>query len=323
MKIKKRILGKSGIEITEIGVGLWAAGGSAWGPTNDQESLDTIEKALDEGVNFFDTSDVYGDGHSEKLLGRAIQGRRDRFVVATKIGWQNYDSEKNQTAYDTVDKLIAGVESNLYRLNTDYIDLLQSHISYREATMEIFIEGFQKLQEQGKIRAYGVSTSDLEYLKAFNADNSCASLQVDYSILNRTPENELFPYCQENNIGVIVRGPLAMGILTGKFTPESQFSEGDFRNRWRDNADEYDIYLSDLKKVDLLRSLAAGRSLAQLAVQFVLQHPAVSTVIPGAKTTSQLRDNLAASKLPELNNEEMEAINQITKPGGGRKIWPA
>lgn len=321
--VKKRLLGKSGIEVSEIGFGLWAAGGDAWGPTDDQEILNAIDYALDHGVNFFDTADVYGWGHSEELLGKAMKGRRDRFVVATKIGWWGFDSEAGRSAYTTVEKLIAGVESNLRRLNTDYVDVIQCHIDFRDPTMEIFLEGFQRLQREGKVRAYGVSTSDFEYLKAFNHDGNCATLQIDYSILNRTPEAEIFPYCQRENIGVIVRGALAMGILTGKFTPETRFPENDWRRRWHENEDEYRIFLRDLETVEKLRPLAKGRTLAQLALQFVLAHPAVSTVIPGIKTVAQAETNIQAGLLPPLDAETLAAIDSIVPPGGGRKIWPA
>lgn len=321
--IRSRVLGKSGIAVTEIGVGLWAAGGDAWGPTDDREVLEAIEAALEAGVTFFDTADVYGDGHSEELLGRAMAGRRERFVVATKIGWRGFDGERKRSAYDTVEKLIAGVESNLRRLQTDYIDIIQSHIDFRDPTMEVFIEGFQRLQRDGKVRAYGVSTSDFEYLKAFNADGGCATLQIDYSILNRTAEAQILPYCIENRIGVIVRGPLAMGILTGKFGPDTRFGEGDFRRRWHENPDEYQVYLADLEKVERLRPVAQGKTLSQLALQFVLAHPAVTTVIPGAKNARQVRDNVSAALLPPLTATELAQIDAVTPPGGGRKIWPA
>ena len=321
--LEKRTLGKSGIAVTKIGIGLWAIGGDAWGATDDRESLSAIDAALDAGITFFDTADVYGAGHSEELLGRAMKGRRDRFVVATKIGWRDFDGERQRTAYDTVEKLIAGVESNLRRLQTDCVDVIQSHISFRDPTMEIFLEGFQRLQQDGKVRAYGVSTSDFEYLQAFNANGGCATLQIDYSILNRTPEADIFPYCLENDIGVIVRGPLAMGILTGKFNSDTQFGEGDFRRRWQENPEEREIYLQDLGKVDGLRPLAKDRTLAQLAVQFVLAHPAVTVVIPGAKTVRQLNDNVGAALLPPLSPEKLARVDAITPPGGGRKIWPA
>ncbi len=321
--LEKRRFEQGGIDVTAMGIGLWAMGGDAWGPTEDQNSLDTIDAALDAGITFFDTADVYGSGHSEELLAKAMKGRRDKFIVATKIGWQGFDGDRQTSAYNTVDKLIAGVETNLRRLETDYVDLIQSHISFREPNMEVFVEGFQRLQQAGKVRSYGVSTSDFEYLKAFNADGGCAALQIDYSILNRTPEAEIFPYCLENNIGVIVRGPLAMGILAGKFSRDSRFVEGDFRQRWHDDPDEQQVFFEDLAKVDALRPLAQGRTLAQLALQFTLAHPAVTTVIPGAKTMAQLQDNLGAALLPPLSEDELGQIARITAAGGGRKIWPA
>lgn len=321
--IEKRSLGKSGIEVTKIGVGLWAIGGDEWGEVEDRESLDMISAALDMGINFFDTADVYGGGHSEELLGKAMKGRRDQFVVATKIGWKGFDGEKVVSFYDTVDKLVAGVEENLERLQTDYVDVIQSHIDFREPNLEVFIEGFQKLQAQGKVRAYGVSTSDYEYLQAFNSENKASTLQIDYSILNRTPEKEIFPYTLENDLGVLVRGPLAMGILTGKFTEDTEFKEGDFRQRWIDNEDEYQIFLNDLEKVEKLSSLTNGRSLAQVAIQFVMQHPAVTVAIPGAKRISQLKENVRTALMPALTPEELAFIDEVTPPGGGRKIWPA
>jgi aryl-alcohol dehydrogenase-like predicted oxidoreductase len=171
--------------------------------------------------------------------------------------------------------------------------------------------------------AYGVSTSDFEYLRAFNADNKASALQIDYSILNRTPEKEIFPYTIENNLGVLVRGPLAMGLLTGKFSKDTKFGEGDFRRNWIENEDEHKIFLNDLEKVEKLKPLADGRSLAQLAIQFVVQHPAVTLAIPGAKRISQLKENVKTALMPELTQEEMAQIDSVTPPGGGRKIWPA
>ena len=322
-EIEKRELGTTGIKVTKIGVGLWAVGGGEWGEVKDRESLDMIDAALDMGINFFDTADVYGGGHSEELLGKAMQGRRDRFIVATKIGWMGFDGDRGASQYDTVEKLIQGVESNLERLQTDYVDLIQCHIDFKEPNMDVFVEGFQKLKAQGKVRAYGLSTSDFDYIKAFNADGNTDTLQIDYSILNRTPEKEIFPYTMDHNMGVLVRGPLAMGILTGKFTKDIQFKEGDFRQRWTDDEYEYQIFLNDLEKVEKLRALANGRSLAQLAIQFVMQHPAVTVAIPGAKRTAQLSENMKAALLPPLTDEEMALIDSVTTPGGGRKIWPA
>ncbi len=147
--------------------------------------------------------------------------------------------------------------------------------------------------------------------------------QIDYSILNRTAEEEILPYCAANNIGVIIRGALAMGILTGKFSPESQFVEGDFRRNWLDSEEENKIFRQDLSKVEQLRPLATNRTLAQLALQFPLANPTVTTVIPGIKNRQQLEDNLAAALLPPLAENEMAKIGEVTPAGGGRKIWPA
>ncbi|MBG0788854.1 MAG: aldo/keto reductase, partial [Anaerolineaceae bacterium] len=300
-QIEKRVLGKSGIEVTKLGVGLWAIGGTEWGATDDKESLEMISAAADLGINFFDTADIYGDGHSETLLGQALKGRRQDFVIASKIGWDGFDYDKWVSKYATVEQLIAGVETSLERLQTDYLDLIQCHIDYREPHMEIFVEGFQKLQKQGKVRAYGLSTSDFEYLQAFNADNRAATLQIDYSILNRTPEAEIFPYIRDHRLGVLTRGPLAMGILTGKFSAESTFGPGDFRQNWVKNPEEREIFLSDLEKVQRLRALAEDRTLAHIAIQFVMQNPAVTVAIPGAKRMSQLKENVKAALLPELD----------------------
>ena len=321
--LNKRRLGKSNFEVTEIGIGLWAIGGNEWGPVDDKNSLDTIEAALEAGITFFDTADVYGMGHSERLLGRAMKGRREEFFVGTKIGWVGYNREVEKSAYDSTEMLIAGVESNLKRLDTDYIDLIQCHIHIREPNTEYFIEGFQKLQVAGKVRAYGVSSSNFDFIKDFNADGGTAALQIDYSILNRTAEEEIFPYCQEHDIGVIVRGPLAMGILTGKFTPDTRFPEGDFRRNWHENLDENQVFLEDLKKVDQLREITGDKSLSQLALQFVLSNPIVTTVIPGAKTVDQLRQNVEVGGLPPLSKQVLSQINEIVPKGGGRKIWPA
>jgi len=317
--LNKRRLGKSGFNVTEIGIGLWAIGGDEWGPVDDQNSLDTIEAALQSGITFFDTADVYGQGHSEKLLGKYMKGRREEFIVGTKIGWVGYNREAEKSAYDSTEMLIAGVESNLERLDTDYIDLIQCHIHIREPNMEYFLEGFQKLQVAGKVHAYGVSSSNFDFIKDFNADGGTAALQIDYSILNRTAEEEIFPYCLEHDIGVIVRGPLAMGILTGKFTPDTRFPAGDFRQNWHENQ----VFLEDLMKVNQLRDIAGDKSLVQLALQFVLANPIVTTVIPGAKTVDQLRQNVDVGGLPPLSKQVLSQINEIVPVGGGRKIWPA
>ncbi|HEX9865538.1 MAG TPA: aldo/keto reductase [Acidimicrobiia bacterium] len=315
---------RSGIEVSEVGLGLWAVPGSEWGPGEDRASLDAIEAALDAGVTFFDTADIYGGGHSEELLGQAMGGRRDRFVVATKIGWVNFDHEARRSQYDTVDKLIAGVEESLRRLGTDRVEAIQCHIGYLEPNTAVFIEGFRKLKEQGKVGAWGVSTSDYSLLERFNVDGDCDLLQIDYSILNRTAEADILPYCPANGIGVIVRGPLAMGLLADKYSASDTFPEGDFRRAWIEDPAQNEQFLEDLGVVERLRAVVpAGQSMSQFALRFVRSHPALSTVIPGARDRAQSEANSSAAVLPLLTSEEREAVDRLVPPGGGRKIWPA
>lgn len=315
---------RSGIDVSDTGLGLWAVAGSEWGPVEDQGSLDAIEVSLDAGITFFDTADVYGAGHSEELLGRAMAGRRDRFIVATKIGWTGFDREANRSQYDTVDALITGVEGSLTRLGTDVIDVIQCHINYREPNTDVFIEGFRRLKEQGKVRAWGVSTSDLELVKYFNADGDCDTLQIDYSILNRTPEAETLPYCAANGIGVIVRGPLAMGLLADKFTPHQVFPDGDFRQQWIVDPAQNRQYHDDLRVVAGLRSVVPeGQSMAEFALRFVRSNPAVSVVIPGARDGRQAAANAQAGAAPLLSDDERAAVDLLVPPAGGRRIWPA
>jgi len=321
---QRQLGGSTGIQVTEIGLGLWAVAGSEWGPADDRASLDAIEVALDAGVTFFDTADVYGEGHSEELLGQAMNGRRERFIVASKIGWTGFDRQENHSAYDSVEKLIAGVEGSLRRLDTDFLDVIQCHVNYREPNTDVFIDGFRALRDAGKVRAWGVSTSDFDLLRYFNASGDCDVLQIDYSILNRTPEQEILPYCAEQGIGVIVRGPIAMGLLAGKYGADDSFPEGDFRANWISDPTQNAQYLRDLDVVERLRSVVPdGQSLAEFALRFVRSEPAVSTVIPGARDGRQSAANAAASVAPLLSPDERAAVDQIVPPGGGRKIWPA
>lgn len=307
-----------------MGLGLWAAGGG-WGPVEESETIRVIHQAVEHGVNFFDTADVYGNGLSEEILGRAMRGNRHRYIVATKIGWIGYDGTAGRSAFDTVDKVTTAAEHCLKRLGTDHIDLLQSHIFYREPNTDILIEGLVRLKERGLIRAYGVSTGSLDFAADFASNGNCASVQLDYSLLNRFPEGDLLPWCEQRGIATIIRGPLAMGILTGKLTADSRFTgSNDHRRQWVENPEARAVYLEDLARVEQLRALTSPRrSMAQLALQFVLQHPAVSVVIPGARDLAQLRENLAAMSAPPLTQEELRRIDSIVAPAAGRRIWPA
>ena len=300
-----RTLARTGLRVATIGMGCWAIGGDAWGPVEDRDSEDAIRRAVELGVNFFDTADVYGRGHSEELVGRALKERRDDVVIATKVGLWDSHRDVVPNIYSDPQLLIERADESLRRLQTDRIDVYQCHLWWDENT-ETFLEAFEALKAQGKIRFYGVSTNDVDHLRHFNQHGTCDVVQFDYSILNRTPEEELLPYAQEENIGTIVRGPLRMGLLTGKFTPDSTFPEGDVRNAWPDEP----WWRESLEKVERLRSLANGTSLGEIALRFVLNHPAVHVAIPGAKNPAQIEANVRAGE-GRLGPEAVRLIEEI------------
>src|SRR5215208_839358 len=289
-----RILGKTGLNVSAVSIGLWAIGGDAWGPVDDQDSLAAMQKAWELGVNFFDTADVYGRGRSEGLVAQFLKNvPRDKIYLATKVGLWRKGSERPNPYTDPA-MIIEECEASLQRLGIDYIDVYQDHIWWDENT-EVFAMAFLKLKEQGKIHFGGVSTNDFNYIRHFDeAMGGMDTLQIDYSFLNRHPEQDALPYCQEQNIGVIVRGPLAMGKLTGKFTPETTFPEGDVRKGWT-SPEHKSNFLRDLERAETLRLLANGRTMSQAALAYALAHPAVSTVIPGAKTPQQVAENVGAA----------------------------
>jgi len=303
-----RTLDKSGLKVSEIGFGAWAIGGDAWGPVEDQQSIQAMNHAFELGVNFFDTADVYGNGHSEELVKELIKDKRDQIILSTKGGLMGH-TRKPEPIYDRPEKVIKAFEDSLQRLGTDYIDVYFCHIWWHvEQETEAFLEAFDQLKQAGKVKAVGVSTDNFDYLKTFNRHHSIDVLQVEYSILNRAAENEILPYCQEENIGVIVRGPLQKGLLTGKFTKETVFTGNDVRQHW-----DRKWFEEQVEKIEKLKNLEReDRTLGQLALQFVLSHPAVSTAIPGAKTTDQVNQNVGASIRPLLTGEELALINEVS-----------
>ncbi|MBY0599038.1 aldo/keto reductase [Bacillus bingmayongensis] len=305
-----RTLGKTGLTVSEIGFGAWAIGGDEWGPVNDKHSIVAMKKAIEYGVNFIDTADVYGLGHSEKLVAQAIKEHRNDIVLSTKGGLIGHHYDPNgEPVYDTAEKVIAVFETSLLRLQTDYIDVYFCHIWWdKKEETEAFLRAFEILKRDGKVRAVGVSTHDLQYIKNFNKDGEIDVVQLDYSILNRAPENDILPYLQEQNLGAVIRGPLKMGILTGKFTEQTTFPDGDLRQDWPKET----WFQDDLQRVEQLRSLSnSKRTLGQLALRYVLSHPAVSVAIPGAKTANQAAENTAASVRPLLLEEELTYIREL------------
>jgi aryl-alcohol dehydrogenase-like predicted oxidoreductase len=303
--MRYRTLGKSGLRVSAIGFGAWGIGGQ-WGPVERQTALDTVRAAVDTGVTFFDTADIYGDprqGQSEELVGEALRLVRDRVLIATKAGWWG-GAYHHRLPFTHASHIELCCDASLHRLRTDVIDLYQCHYG-QIADPSVFLEAFETLQKRGKIRAYGISTNSVRVARRFFADGRGTALQVDYSYLNRLPENHLLPFCKQNSIGVIARGPLAQGVAAGKFTPASTFNDV----RAEMNRDSGRVkFLRQLAVVERLRPMERpGRNLAQLALQFVLSNDAVSVAIPGAKTPEQARANAAAGDAV-LSPEELEQV---------------
>ena len=307
--MEHRSLGKSGVHVSEIGFGAWAIGGDAWGPVEDAASIAAMERGLEVGINFIDTADVYGSGHSETLVAKVLKGRRDQVIVATKGGLMGHHRDpKGEPVYDRPEKVVEACEASLRRLETDYIDVYFCHIWWdKHEETEAFMQAFEMLKRDGKVRVAGVSTDSFPYIEHFNRDGGVDVVQLEYSILNRKAERDILPYLQEHGIGAVIRGPLQKGLLTGKFTPETTFPEGDVRNGWPNE----EWYRESLQTVEQLRALERpDQTLGQLALRFVLNHPAVSVAIPGAKTPEQVEANAAASVRPLLSEDEVRLIDE-------------
>lgn len=307
--MKYRKLGKTGWKVSAVSMGCWGIGGQ-WGEVSEKQAIATIKAALDAGVNLFDTADAYGMGQSERFVGKTLRRRPDNVYVATKVG--NWGRRMNDPlGFKTIWSVIECCDASLYRMRMDVIDLYQCHIGTPEHP-EVFVEAFERLKEQGKIRHYAISTNDLAALKALNANGGCASCQMEYSILRRGPEKQLLPYCLENNIGVLLRGPLTKGILADKFSETTRF-EDSVRKGWNEGA-EHERFVRDVCTVAKLRpALKRGQSMVELALQFVLAHPAVTCPIPGMKNPQQARSNAAAADR-RLSPEQKRLIDEVSPP---------
>ncbi len=306
--MQHRVFGTTGWKVSAIGLGTWNIGGQ-WGEVDRQTALDTVHAALDAGMNLIDTADAYGmpQGLSEEILGEALAGRRDGLYLATKVGnWARRFG--HPLPYTAPEHVRVCCDASLGRMKTDCIDLYQCHIGNLDEP-DVFLEAFDQLIAAGKIRAFGVSTNSLKVLQAFNRDGRCAAVQVNYSLLNREAEADLLPYCREQGIGVLVRGPLGRGLLAGKYDASSTF-EDSVRERW--NEAQRDEYLALVDQVDRLRFLETPeRTMAQGALAWLLANPAVTCPIPGAKSPAQARANAAAADLA-LTDEELAKANEVT-----------
>ncbi len=314
--MRTRILGYTGAPLTTIGLGTWAIGGGgwafAWGAQDDADSIATIRRALDLGINWIDTAAVYGLGHAEEIVGRAIAGRRHEVFIATKCGrvWD----EGSTTPYGrlTADSVRREAEASLRRLNIEQIDLYQIHWPNPEPQIEEAWATIADLVKEGKVRYAGVSNFNVAQLQRIQPIHPVASLQPPYSMLARGVEEELLSYCAAHQIGVIVYSPMQAGLLTGKVTREwvEQLPEDDWRKR---NPRFRDPELSaNLALVEGLRPIAerAGKTVAQLALAWVLRRPEVTAAIVGARRPSQIEETVAASDW-DLSAEEIAAIDAL------------
>jgi aryl-alcohol dehydrogenase-like predicted oxidoreductase len=298
-----RKLGKTGLSISEIGFGAWAIGGPSgasgaplgWGKTSDEESLAAIRRARELGVTFFDTADSYGFGRSESLLGIVLSRKREDVVIATKVGVAR-DSDGKVRKDFSREHIQYAVDGSLKRLRTDYIDLYQLHNpTLADLRRDDTHEAMDRLQEAGKIRFWGVSVSTPEEGIEIIRNGWGYTLQVLYNALNQAPESELFPLAKEKGYGIIARVPLASGLLSGKFRPDSTFGADDVRQNFLTPKRLEEV----IPRVDEVKSIIGGtaRALAEGALRFVLANDAVSSTIPGMRNVRQVEMNVAADEV--------------------------
>lgn len=315
-----REFGKTGWRVSQVGVGCWQFGGAitvdgkpdGWPDVRDEESAATIQRAVELGINFFDTSDMYGWGRSEEVLGRTLKkiGHPDRLHIATKVGFW-HDDQGRRTFNESKDYILRACDASLRRLQIDHIDLYQCHLWRTERWTE-FLDAFETLQQQGKIGFYGVSTNDFDIVERFDERKKLGAVQSRYSLLNRKAEREILPYCRARGIAFIARTPLAQGRLSGRMTKNYKFGTDDIRSNWLESG-EREKFERDLDTVDRLKPIAEKYDLmvAELAMKFVVTNPVVSTTIPGTRNRTQLEQNVAAGLLSPLTHEELAAIDHV------------
>ena len=311
-----RLLGKTGMKVSEVSFGTWAIG-SAWGQVDDKESMAALNKAVDLGVNFFDTADVYGDGRSEKLLSQLLKDRKETIYVATKAGrrLQPHTPEKY-----TPLAIRRFIEDSLKRLRVDAIDLIQLHCPPWEIyyTPELF-GSLDDLVKAGKIKNYGVSVEKVEEaLKAIEYPG-VKTVQIIFNMFRQRPAELFFREAKARWIGILARVPLASGLLTGKMTRSTKFRTDDHRNFNRkgqsfDRGETFSgvDYVKGLQAVEDLKAiLPRDMTLSQFALRWILMHDAVTCVIPGAKTPAQVEENVKAAAVSRLSRGQMRQVEEI------------
>ena len=313
--MNKRRLGKSGLELTRVGLGSWAIGGAgwqyAWGAQDDRDSIATIHRALDLGINWIDTAAVYGLGHSEEIVGQAVAGRRDRVILATKCGraWGKDGAIVRNLKAASVRREL---EASLRRLKTEYIDLYQIHWPDPDPDIEEAWGEIAKAVKEGKIRHAGVSNFSTAQMARIQAIHPVVSLQPPYSMLRRGIEQEILPFCAANGIGVVVYSPMQMGLLTGKFTRERVQSLPTDDIRGKNPFFAEPALGGNLALVEKLRPVAAraGKSVGELAIAWVLRRPEVTAAIVGGRRPEQVAETVGAADW-DLTPEEIAEVDAL------------
>jgi aryl-alcohol dehydrogenase-like predicted oxidoreductase len=321
--MEKRVLGKSALPVSPIALGAWAIGGWMWGGSDKKDSIRAIHACLDHGITSLDTAPIYGFGHSEKVVGEAIKGKRDKYEILTKAGmrWEGTSGEYFFTTNDNSgiqrdiykysgrNSLIAECEESLKRLGTDYIDLYQIHWPDTTTPIEEAMEAFRILMEQGKIRAAGVSNYSVEQMEKAAGVLEISSNQVPYSMVRRDIEQDVLPWCLENNCGILAYSPLQRGLLTGKITPDYPFAPGDSR------PDTPHFKMNNLihtnKFLEKIRPMAEekGASLSQLVIAWTLRQPGITVALVGARSEDQVVQNAGAMDI-KLSDDEVNRISR-------------
>jgi len=313
-----RTIGASGISASAIGLGTWAIGGWMWGGTDEAQSIDTIRASIDEGVSLIDTAPAYGQGLSEEIVGKAIKGRRDKVVLATKLGlvWHtkkgnhffDYDGAPVHR-YLGADSIVYEVEQSLRRLGTDHIDHYITHWQDPTTPVAETMEALDRLKTQGKIRSIGASNVSVDDVKAYLAAGQLDAVQQEYSMVVRDMERDLLPFCAENNVSVLSYSSLALGLLSGKIGPDRVFTGDDQRK------DNPRFSQANRRKVaalmEAIRPIAEahGASEAQVVIAWTLQQPGITFSLCGARSPQQARENAQAGRI-RLSGEELKQISE-------------
>lgn len=333
----KRQLGRSGLEVSALGIGCWAIGGPwhdaatgepfGWGEIDDQESITAIHCALDSGINFIDTADTYGAGHSESILGQALKGRRDKVILATKFGYVTNEKTKEALGQSASREYIkAACEASLRRLNTDYIDLYQFHLGdYPQQLAQEVMYVLEELAAEGKIRYFGWSTDTPESAELFAQSNRCTAVQHDLNLFRDNPA--MLEVCEKHQLASINRGPLAMGLLSGKYSETvAVMDPKDIRRR--SNLD-WLTYFKDgnpspemMGKLQAVRDIltSGGRTLAQGALAWLWAKSELTLPIPGFRTVKQVTENAKAMEFGPLTKAQMEQVEQLLTGAGSASL---